>query len=254
MEFISLLKKIDQLKKQFDSLKPFDVKQAENLKEFLDIELTYNSNAIEGSTLTYAETKLILNEGITIGDKKLREHLEVINHKEAIDYIETLINKKTHEIKECEILKIHSIILRGIDTANAGRYRNAGVRIAHSKVILPNQMKVPELMTKFFVWLQKSNNIHPVELASEAHYKFVSIHPFINGNGRTARLLMNLILLQKGYPLFTIKIEQRKKYLEVLEKAQLGESLENFNCIIGEAILESLKMHIEAIKKHIYYK
>ncbi len=250
-----LFTEIDILKVQYDKLKPFDSKLEEGLKNLLYVELTYNSNAIEGSTLSYAETKQILEDGISIGGKKMRELLEAVNHKEAIDYIETLRKRKPHEIEERDILNVHDIILRGIDTTNAGKYRNDRVRIAHSPTIFPNPVKVPELMTNFMKWLQISSPDHPVKLASEAHFRLVSVHPFIDGNGRTARLLMNLILLQHGFPLFTIKIENRKQYIDSLESAQANEdNLDDFYCIVAEALKDSLEVHIEAITKKIYYR
>lgn len=255
MDFPALLSEIDTLKAKYDSLKPFDVKIEEGLKELFDVELTYNSNAIEGSTLSYADTKLILEEGVSVGGKKMRELLEAVNHREAINYIETLKDKETHKIKESEILYIHEIILRGIDTSNAGKYRSDRVRIAHSQTIFPNPAKVPELMADFMQWLKTLSSVHPVELASDAHFRLVSIHPFIDGNGRTARLLMNLILLQCGFPLFTIKVENRKAYLDSLEAAREdGGSLEAFSCVVAQALKDSLEVHIEAVEKKIHYQ
>lgn len=255
MKIIKLLAEIDKLKTQYENLKPFDAKIAEGLRELYDVELTYNSNAIEGSTLSYADTKLILEKGVSIGGKKMRELLEAVNHKEAIDYIEKLKEKKPHEIAEREILDIHNLILRGIDTANAGRYRADRVRIAHSQTMFPNPAKVPELMAGFMQWLQGSTTDHPIRLAGEAHFRLVSIHPFIDGNGRTARLLMNLILLQHEFPLFTIKFENRKQYLDSLESARAeGGRLDDFYCLVAEALKDSLEIHIEAVTKRIHYQ
>ena len=255
MTLSTLLTEIDKLKAQYDKLKPFDEKIKEGLKDLFDVELTYNSNAIEGSTLSYSETKQILKEGLSVGGKKMRELMEAVNHKAAIDYIESLKEQSSYEITEQAILNIHDLILRGIDTANAGKYRVDRVRIARSRTIFPNPAKVPELMEHFRQWLQTSTTDHPVIRAGEAHFRLVTIHPFIDGNGRTARLLMNLMLLQQGFPLFTIKIENRKSYLDSLESAQAGgEGLDDFYVIVVEALKESLEIHIEALAERIHYQ
>lgn len=250
-----LFSEIDKLKAKYDSLKPFDVKIADGLRDLFDVELTYNSNAIEGSTLSYADTKLILEKGVSVGGKKMRELLEAVNHKDAIDYVEGLSDKKPHEISEQEILGIHSLILRGIDSANAGRYRVDRVRVAHSPTIFPNPAKVPELMEEFMKWLQSPSTDHPIKLAADTHFKLVNIHPFIDGNGRTARLLMNLILLQHGFPLFTIKFENRQQYIDSLEEARAeGGSLDDFYCIVTGALKGSLEVCVEAVVDRVHYQ
>lgn len=254
---------VDEKQEQFAQLQ-LSSAQAENLAHTLDIELTYNSNAIEGSTLSYRETKLILEEGITIPGKKLREHLEATNHQSALEFIQTLKSKKSQELTAAEILHIHELILRGIDDENAGRYRQARVGIAHSPVILPNPLKVPELMTDFWAWLSTPSSDHPLKRACDAHYKLVSIHPFIDGNGRTARLLMNLILLQAGFPLFAVRVERRKEYLDTLEQAQINaaedivnpsdQDLAPFYNLIGEELIAGMAFYLEAERENIFYK
>ncbi len=250
------LKEIDNLKAELDSLRPLADLQVKSLKNYYDIELTYNSNAIEGSTIDYNETKIILLDGITIGGKSTREHLETINHKEAIDYIEEIAKQETKEIKRVDVLGIHRIILTGIDTQNAGKYRAYEVYVNKgdgSRFYFPNPAQVPNLMDDFFFWLKENSGMHPVLLAAEAHYRFVSIHPFIDGNGRTARLLMNLILIQNGYTPAVIKMADRKKYIEAIEAAREKEMTDFYNLIL-DAEKESLEVYLETIKKNVIWK
>ena len=170
------------------------------LKEYFDVEWTYHSNAIEGSTLTLRETEVVLHQGITVGGKSMREHLEAINHKSAIDFVEALATKNEPLI-ENNIRQIHALVLKGIDDEAAGRYRPGIVRISGSEYIPPEAIAVPSLMSDFSKWLNgEANALTVIERAALAHFHLVHIHPFSDGNGRTARLLMNLILLRDGYP------------------------------------------------------
>lgn len=142
----------------------------------------------------------MIEKGLTVGGKSLKEHLEATNHAGALKFVRSLIRKKPWRISGQDILGVHGLILRGVDDENAGRFRNVPVRISGSAVVMPNPRKVPELMEDFLAWLGEKHDLHPVALAGEAHYRLVSIHPFTDGNGRTARLLMNLLLMQQGYP------------------------------------------------------
>ncbi|KPK32449.1 MAG: cell filamentation protein Fic [Chlamydiae bacterium SM23_39] len=228
-----------------------------NLDDWFSIELTYSSNAIEGNTLTRQETALIIEKGITVGGKSIKEHLEAINHVKAFNWIKDLIKKKHKTITEKDILNIHALILEGIDNLNAGSYRKVKVRIAGSLVVLPNPLKVPNLMEKFIKWLQNNKNLHPVELAAEAHYRLVTIHPFVDGNGRTARLLMNLILMMHGYPPAIIRKKDRLNYINFLEKARLGGSKKDYFKLIAKAIERSLDIYLQALyekKNNIIFK
>lgn len=247
MKINEFIQQIDQKKAQLDKYRPLPTELVQNLDEWFRVELTYTSNAIEGNTLTRQETALVVEKGLTIAGKNLREHLEAINHAQALDFIQSLVSKARHELGEGEILDIHRLILQSIDTTNAGRYRRVSVRIAGSTVILPNWAKVPDLMSAFYDWLHSVKDQHPILIAADAHYKFVSIHPFIDGNGRSARLLMNLLLLQSGYPPALIRKEDRSRYINSLEQAQLGGSLTDYYQIIGEAVGRSLDIYLEAL-------
>lgn len=245
-------KEITAKKQQLDKQRPFNRNFVKNLEEWFKIELTYTSNAIEGNTLSRAETALVVEKGLTIGGKTLIEHLEATNHANALDFVKKKVRDKNSKITEEDILKIHEIILSGIDKQNAGFYRNVPVRISGSNVILPNSRKVPNLMNEFSLWLLKKTNIHAIELASEAHYRLVTIHPFIDGNGRTARLLMNMILMMNGYPPAIIRKQDRLAYINSLEKAQLSgstpESKSDYLKLIAKAVNRSLDIYLKAIR------
>ena len=242
------LQRIDEKKRQLDSYRPLPPELVKNLDDWFRVELTYTSNAIEGNTLSRQETALVVEKGLTVAGKTLREHLEAINHAQALDFIGSLVAKPRQELSENEILDIHNLILQSIDNLNAGRYRRVSVRIAGSTTVLPNWAKVPDLMSAFYDWLHSTADIHPVLLAADAHYKFVSIHPFVDGNGRTARLLMNLLLMQEGYPPALIRKEDRLRYINSLEQAQLDGSLTDYYQVICEAVERSLDIYLEALE------
>ena len=248
---------IDALKKELDNLRPLNSKIAKNLKTLFDVDFTYNSTAIEGNTFSYQETKVLLLEGITIGGKSVREHLEITNHKEAIDYIEELSRKKPTELYRTDIFNIHSIILHKIDPENAGKYRNTPVYVLlknGEKHIFCDPLLIADEMDNFFNWLFSENNEHPLVIAAEAHTRFVSIHPFIDGNGRTGRLIMNLILLQNGYIPVIIKNDKRVNYLDALELWQNKNNKNDFYNIIADYEIESLELYLKTIKEKIIWK
>lgn len=244
-------KKLTEKKKKLDKHRPLDIALLKNLEEWFRIELTYTSNAIEGNTLSRAETALVIEKGLTIGGKSITEHLEATNHAAALDFVKEQIKRKTSDLKEKDILKIHEIILDKIDKENAGIYRRVPVRISGSAVVLPNPRKVQELMDEFFSWLRKEDKMHGIQLAAEAHYRLVTIHPFIDGNGRTARLLMNMILMMKGYPPAIIRKNDRLAYIKSLEKPQLvngqGDSKNDYFKLIATAVDRSLNIYLKAI-------
>jgi Fic family protein len=212
---------VDRLKLWLDSFRPLPPTVVAELKKLYDVRFTYNSNAIEGNTLTQSETALVLETGITIGGKTLREHLEVIGHKDAIDYIEQLARQET-VIGEWEIKQIHNLILRAIAPEEAGCYRQLDVKAAGTEYVYPPHYLLTDLMAEFIVWLNSpaAVEMHPISFAAEAHLRFVSIHPFRDGNGRTGRLLMNLLLLRTGYPIVVIANQVRKAYIDAIVEAQ----------------------------------
>ncbi len=239
--------KLTSKKNLLDQHRPIPDALVRNLDEWFRIELTYTSNAIEGNTLNRRETALVVEKGLTVGGKTLIEHLEATNHAHALDWVREQIKRKPQQITQKDIFQIHEIILKGIDDDNAGYYRSVPVRISGSTVVLPNPLKVPDLMTELVEWFKSSKDYHPVELAAEAHYRLVTIHPFVDGNGRTARLLMNMILLMEGYPAAIIRKRDRLAYITALEKAQLGGSKNDYLKLISKAVDRSLDLYLKAV-------
>lgn len=239
-----LVKKIKINKAKLDAL----LKNKDNitvLNKWLKTELAYTSNAIEGNTLTRRETTLAIEENLTSGSKPISHYLEAINHAKAYEFI---VETARHKIKtdESVVLQIHKIILSGIDEMNAGFYRSVRVHISGSQTILPNPLKVPSLMKEFSDWLSHDKE-EAIFKAIEAHYKLVSIHPFIDGNGRTSRLLMNLILLEAGYAPIIIRPIDRKRYLSALETYQTkGNDTIYINFMLN-ALNRSLKTAIDLL-------
>ena len=217
--------RIDEKWNRLQKKRPLSPTIVSKLKEQFMLEMTYNSNAIEGNTLNLKETYLIINEGITIKGKSFKEHLEAKSHNEALEFIYDLIKFESQPtISENLIRQIQSLVISPIDKSIAGIYRTGEVAIAGSNLQTPMAIDVPNLMSKLITWFSKNQkSLHPIELASIFHYKFVAIHPFIDGNGRTARLLMNIILLKYGYPLVVILKNDRKRYYSALSKADNGK-------------------------------
>ncbi|WP_430406007.1 Fic family protein [Fluviicola sp.] len=244
-ELTDLLKECSDLQKVWSTKKPLNQLQLRKMEEYFNLNYTYESNRIEGNTLTLQETFLVVNDGITVGGKSVREHLEVINHTEAIQYLSELIQNKT-AFSERILKEIHYLVLKGIDRENAGVYRSIGVRISGSSHLPPEPYLLNPLMEEAFVYYKENKSIlHPIILSSEMHERIVRIHPFIDGNGRTCRLIMNLILMQNGYPIANIKgeLENRLRYYNALETAP--EDHKNaFHSLIAETVIHALKEHI----------
>ena len=195
-----LLKRLETKKAQLDELRPLPTAAINRLRDEILIEWIYNSNAIEGSTITLQETRLILETGLTVGGKSLREHFEVTNHKDAIQYVEDLV-KNTEPITAFHVRQIHKLILTHIDDENTGSYRKTQVRIAGALFTPPESWQINNLMVEWSDWVASAEgSMNPIILAAQAHHRLVAIHPFVDGNGRTARLVMNLLLMRSGYP------------------------------------------------------
>ncbi len=241
-----LLARLHTKKAHLDALRPLPPSAVRRLEEQLAIEWTYNSNAIEGSTLTLRETQLILEQGITIGGKSLREHFEVINHRDAIALVESLAEKR-EPVTAGVVRQLHVLVLARIDDDNAGQYRQLPVRIAGAAHEPPPAREVPARMTDWADWLaaQVSAGAEPVELAAVAHHRLVSIHPFLDGNGRTARLVMNLVLLRTGYPPAIIARANRAQYYRALAAADRGDDVPLAN-LVGRAVERTLMLYLDA--------
>ena len=241
MQLQTLFAQIDSKQAELARRRPLSAAEAASLREYLDLEWTYNSNAIEGSTLTRQETLVVLKHGLTVGGKPLVEHLEAINHQMAIDLVERLAEDPEPPTID-DILAIHALVLRSIDEGHAGQFRSGQVYITGSVYVPPPGAAVPGRMTEFADWLLRTGvsmtaggGLHPVERAAHAHFWLVDIHPFVDGNGRVARLLMNLLLMQVGYPIAIIRNEDRAAYYAALESGHDGR-LDDFLVFVAKAV------------------
>jgi len=245
--------KLDSLKRKLDSFRPLPPDVVANLHEDMILRWIYNSNAIEGNTLTLKETKVVL-EGITVGGKSLREHFEAINHKEAILHLEELV-RKNEPLSEWQIKSLHQLVLRNIDDANAGRYRTVNVIISGASHRPPEHYKVAGEMSDLLTWYESEGlSLHPVKRAARLHADFVKIHPFADGNGRTARLIMNLELMKAGFPPSVLLVEKRLSYYETLDKAAVHGDHEPFITLVIESVEQSFEPYWFALGQTVNNK
>lgn len=246
----------DELSGQFERLyekharlisnRPLPHAALQSIRESLSIEWTYNSNSIEGNTLNLRETQMVLQEGITIKGKSLREHFEAKNHERAIEHLYTLVSDH-YTMKSIDILTLHSYVLRSIEDEFAGRLRNAGVRIAGANFIPPNAQKVSALLDDLVAFINDNPlQLNDIELATVFHHKFAWIHPFFDGNGRTVRLAMNLLLMRKGFPPAIILKNDRKKYYEALNQANNG-NYKKLMLLMIQSLERTLNIYLTAI-------
>lgn len=248
MPHLPLFAEIDALKTRLDAVRAG--RDHASIREALRVEFLYESNRIEGNTLTLRETQLVIREGMTISGKSMREHLEAINHQEAILWVEEVVSQQV-PFSETVLKQIHGLVLHGIDRDNAGRYRTVPVLIAGSTHVPPQPWQLQPLMEQYFAFYEAEKaRLHPVALAAAMHEKLVSIHPFVDGNGRTARLIMNLLLLQHGYPLAIIGggYESRMAYYDALEQA--GNDPATFEQFIAGQVKTALERYLSAIGKY----
>jgi Fic family protein len=242
----SILKKIDALKAKIDGHRPLDAHMLKQVREYLRIGMTYSSNALEGNSLTETETKIVIEDGITIGGKPVRDHLEALGHSEAYDLLFRLA--KNQEITEANIKELHRLFYYRIDAKQAGKYRKRRVIITGTDFIPPAPDRIADLMKSFVAELPETRaKHHPVEYAAIIHQELVTVHPFIDGNGRAARLLMNLALLQAGYPVAIIPPILRREYLDTLDKTHKGDDGPFIRFIAG-VCYESAKEYLRLLE------
>lgn len=244
----SLEKLLKDKLKQLNKYRPLSADLIAKLKERFEIEMTYNSNGIEGNTLTLKETFWVIQQGITVKGKPLKDHLEAQNHKEALDYLYELIdNEKQNTISEQLIKNLHSLVIQNIDKNIAGKYRDVDVFITGTDHKPPSALEVANQMSDLIEWARKNyQKMNVVDFAAIFHHKFVHIHPFQDGNGRTGRILMNIFLMKYGFPLTIILKNDRKKYYRVLAEADFGnyKPLVKF---IAQAVLRSLNIYLDVL-------
>lgn len=233
--------RIHELKERMDALRPLAPGLLASLRESYDIELTYTSNAIEGNTLTLRETAEVIQHGITVGGKRLAEHLEATDHYDALRWMREQAEADT-PLDEATVRELHRRVVLHSKPDIAGQYSQFPRRIAGSVVILPNAAKVPHLMQQLGDHLRDAPNTP--ESAFDAHFRLVEIHPFADGNGRTARLLMNLILVRGGYPPVAVRPEDRERYLDTLEHASLKKDREPFQAFMQGRLEDTMKDYV----------
>jgi Fic family protein len=237
------LSRIQEKKQKLDALRPLPSAAVQNIRQSLTLEWTYNSNSIEGNTLTLQETKMVIEDGMTIKGKSLREHFEAVNHQDAIEFVEQLATVQ-HPLSAQDILGLHGLVLQKIEKEFAGRYRNAGVRISGANFVPPNALKVDTLMDGLIQWVNDPDN--PLDIIVKAaifHHRFVWIHPFFDGNGRTVRLVFNLLLMRAGFPPAIILKNDRKKYYDALNKANTGD-YSKLLLLVVQALERSLDIYL----------
>jgi Fic family protein len=232
----------DSLKERLDKLRPVETRHLEKIQAFWSVGLTYSSNALEGSTLTESETKVIIEDGLTVSGKPLREHMEAVGHRDALSF---LFKVYEQGYNEATIRELHRLFYHRIDQAAAGRYRTEGVLITGTDYLPPKAADVPALMAAFGSRFR--TDWHPIEHAARAHEELVNIHPFVDGNGRTARLLMNLILLRSGFPVAIIPPIYRVRYIEATRAGNKGDS-RPFLTLLGQAVEQSLRDYLRLIE------
>lgn len=238
------LERIHKKKRELDKFRPTPQYALKSIKESLTLEWTYNSNSIEGNTLTLRETQMVIQEGFTIKGKSLREHFEAINHQDAIGYVESLTSE-SYVLTDVDILKVHSLVLQRIEQDYAGRYRNSGVRIAGADFVPPNALKIDDHMVELVKWVNES----PLDIIIKAcifHHRFVWIHPFFHGNGRTVRLIFNLLLMKSGYPPAIILKNDRKKYYDALNAAN-NENYARLMLLIMQSLERSIDIYLSSL-------
>ncbi len=244
--FQTTFDRLYEKKQVLQSSRPLPSIALNKIKESLSIEWTYNSNSIEGNTLSLRETQMVLQEGITVKGKSLREHFETHNHDKAIDYLYSIINDD-YKLRSIDILSLHGLVLRSIEEDFSGRIRNGGVRITGANFTPPNANKVSDLLDELIDFVNTNpQQLNDIELATVFHHKLVWIHPFFDGNGRTVRLAMNLLLMRSGFPPAIILKNDRKKYYEALNQAN-GGNYQKLTLLMCQALERTLNIYLNAL-------
>jgi Fic family protein len=243
-----LLTSIAARKERLDEVRPLSPKALANLEHYYNIELTYTSNAIEGNTLSPVETTLVIEKGITISGKPLKDHLEALDHYDAIRYVRELARQKT-PLTESDVRNLHKMVMRRSTPDIAGQYADLPryVRSETGRHSFPSSAEVPALMGDFASWLATAPNTPDTAFA--AHRRLVDIHPFNDGNGRTARLLMNLVLIRGGYPPVAVRPEDRLEYIRGLQREQAGHGDASFNALLYRRLDATLGEYLSALQE-----
>lgn len=246
------LAQLDELKRCLDSFRPLNRNQVERLQLVWDTEYTYESNRIEGNTLTLSETSVVINEGMTVAGRTVHEHLEAINHKEAIDYLRSIV-AGSEKLSEWTIKSLHELVIKNHPKHHdqRGKYRNEDVQITGTTYVPPIFIRVPELMRDLIERheAKEARQIHPVVLAADVHSELVGVHPFIDGNGRTSRLVMNFVLMRAGFPIANISGDKanRVEYYDALNQSHLEHNNDPFRLLVAKYVRSSLFKYLAMV-------
>jgi Fic family protein len=242
------LAQIATKKAELDGRRPLSSAVLAQLQKHYDVELTYTSNAIEGNTLTLRETAEVIEHGVTVGGKPLRDHLEAVDHYAAVQWMRALAVAST-PLDEATVCELHRRIVARSQPEIAGIYCRLPRRVAGSPALFPNPAKIPQLMEAFGAWLNAAAS--DPAAAFDGHFRLTAIHPFGDGNGRTARLLMNLMLIRGGYPPVAVRPEDRKAYLDALERGSLAEDLRPFQILMHERLDATLDEYLSVVQEAV---
>ena len=237
---MKIIEKVDRCHEAISAVRPFEGHMLEQLKDYYRIGLTWSSNAIEGNTLTISETKVVLEDGLTVAGRPLRDFYETVGHGKAYNFMFTLIGEK--RISAANIKAMHRLFFKEIDEDNAGVWRKEPIMVSGTDYVFPHPDELEEIMAELDSWIENErSNYHPLTFAALLHLKFVSIHPFIDGNGRASRLIMNLALIQDGYQLAIIPPVLRMEYNDTIRRYQNKGKSEPFCDFIAERVYETQK-------------
>jgi len=249
---VNLYERVDALKAAIDVTRPFEGEMLKQIKAYFRIGLTWTSNALEGNSLTELETKILLEDGLTVGGKPLRDTFEALGHSLAYDYMFGLLGER--RITVDDIKALHRLFFKGIDESNAGVWRDVSIVVTGTDFVFPAPVDLDSLMADLGRWIKEERDgLHPVRFAAMLHLKFVTVHPFIDGNGRIARLLMNAALIQDGYLLAVVPPILRQEYMAAVRGYQQKGATAQFCDFIAERVLETEKdimrlLHIPPLK------
>ena len=244
MTLEGLRARVASLKGRLDTMRPLSAGALAQLQKYHDVELTFTSNAIEGNTLTHRETAEVIEHGITVGGKPIRDHLEALDHYDAVLWMRSVASGD-RPIDEEVVTELHRRIVLRSHPEIAGMYSRHPRRIAGSAAVFPNPVKIPDLMRVLGTWLEAAAPMP--DAAFDGHFRLTAIHPFSDGNGRTARLLMNLMLIRGGYPPMAIRPEDRAAYLAALEDASLSGNVDAFTILMYERLESTLCAYLAAL-------
>ena len=237
---MTIYERIDENKAAIDAIRPFEGEMLKQIRDYYRVGLTWASNALEGNSLTEVETKILLEDSLTVGGKPLRDTFEAIGHALAYDYMFSLLGSRRITVEDIHAL--HRLFYKGIDEARAGVWRDVNILVTGSDYPFPDPGELDSLMADLGHWIHtERNRMHPVQFAAMLHLKFVTIHPYIDGNGRVARLLMNTALIQSGYMLAVVPPILRNDYITAIRSYQQSGITGSFCDFIAERVLETEK-------------